>query len=550
MPTTSPLRRRLAILLTLATLCTATLLSAGLTRRVPAAADSVPAAAAVFKGGLAGTGRSTLVLYDTTGQWSHTGELYAIQAANLAGHFGTYTAMPVAAYTKGAMEPYTAVLYVGSTYGEPLPAAFLDDVRSTARPVIWMNDNIWQLTAATPGFAAAYGWMWSGLDHAAIGEVTYKGRTLTRDTANASGVMAYASVDTTTAAVLAEAVRADGTRLPWAIRSRNLTYIGEIPFAYTTATDRYLVFSDLLFDALAPGTLEEHRAMVRLEDVGPTYDVAKLRAVAEMLAARKIPYSFGVYPVHKDPAKGVSVSLKDRPRLVETLKYMLANGGTMIMHGYTHQYTDKPNPYNGVSGADFEFYAAHVDAGDYVRYDGPVPGDSTAWAAGRMMASAAEFRAAGLPVPTIFEFPHYAASAADYKAALTRFGARYERSLYFAGTLSGTAPRPEHMTGQFFPYTVTDVYGSKVLPENLGNIVLTGYNNNPSVLQADLVEAAEANLVVRDGVASFFYHPYLGTDRLGEIIDGIEDLGYAFVAPAALTSTGTTPAVPLTEHVG
>ena len=41
---------------------------------------------------------STLVLYDTTGQWGWLGELYAIMTANLASHFGTWTAMPVVSY--------------------------------------------------------------------------------------------------------------------------------------------------------------------------------------------------------------------------------------------------------------------------------------------------------------------------------------------------------------------------------------------------------------------------------------------------------------------
>ena len=189
---------------------------------------------------------------------------------------------------------------------------------------------------------------------------------------------------------------------------------------------------------------------------------------------------------------------------------------------------------NGTSGDDFEFYTAHVDDRNYVVYDGPVAGDSTILAAGRMVASAAEFRLADLPVPTIFEFPHYAASAEDYKAARSRFGTRYERSLYFAGTLSGRAPQYDHMAGQFFPYTVTDVYGSTVLPENIGNLIPKGYNNHPSVLPADLVKAAEANLVVRDGVASFFYHPYLGTKWLEETVDGIKGLGYTFVSPASM----------------
>ena len=48
--------------------------------------------------------------------------------------------------------------------------------------------------------------------------------------------------------------RAPGTAtIPWAIRSSNLTYIGEIPLTYMNETDRYLAFSDLLFSVLEPG---------------------------------------------------------------------------------------------------------------------------------------------------------------------------------------------------------------------------------------------------------------------------------------------------------
>jgi hypothetical protein len=38
------------------------------------------------------------------------------------------------------------------------------------------------------------------------------------------------------------------------------------------------------------------------------------------------------------------------------------------------------------------------------------------------------------------------------------------------------------------------------------------FNNHPPRLPADIFASADRNLVVRDGMASFFYHPYLGTD--------------------------------------
>ena len=49
--------------------------------------------------------------------------------------------------------------------------------------------------------------------------------------------------------------------------------------------------------------------------------------------------------------------------------------------------------------------------------------------------------------------------------------------------------------GQFFPYLVRDVYGSLVIPENLGNPVPVGYNNHSVVLAQGwtFVSAASAS---------------------------------------------------------
>lgn len=90
------------------------------------------------------------------------------------------------------------------------------------------------------------------------------------------------------------------------------------------------------------------------------------------------------------------------------------------------------------------------------------------------------------------------------------------------------------MIGQFFPYAVNDVYGMKVLPENIGNYEPVAVNNNPPRFPADIVENARRNLVVRDGFASFFYHPYYGTQALAQIVDGIKALGYTFVASGSV----------------
>ena len=103
-----------------------------------------------------------------------------------------------------------------------------------------------------------------------------------------------------------------------------------------------------------------------------------------------------------------------------------------------------------------------------------------------------------------------------------------------AGLLNGGSIRYDRMEGQFFPYVVRDVYGSEVLPENLGSISPTTWHTYKARRPADLVRAARANLVVRDGFAAFSFHPFLDLDLLEGDRGGNQGRGYEFVAPASL----------------
>lgn len=485
-------------------------------------------------------GSTTLVLYDTTGQYGWLGELYAQAAANLASHFGSWKAEPVADYQAGQISQYTATIYIGSTYDEPLSTSFLDDVYNSTKPVIWIYDNIWQLTNHESGFQAKYGWMWSQFDTSTVSKVIYKGVTLTRDgTDNGGGIMSYSSVDTSKATVLAEAVRdSDGSEFPWALRSGNLTYVGENPFVYTSETDRVHIFEDLLYDALDPSAPTQHLAMLRLEDINPSDDPQQLMQIAEWLYQQGIPYGFGVIPVYTDPNGYYSngtpeySSIADKNNgLASVVQYMQSHGGTLVMHGYTHQYSNVPNPYTAVTADDFEFYRVTENADHTLDYQGPVPGDSQSWAAGRIQSGLDLFKRAKVTAPQIFEFPHYAASVPDYEAAAQYFGVRWERGMYYGGYLTGGSIDYSHVIGQSFPYVVRDMYGMTVLPENCGAYAPEPFYQFPPHTVADILAAADANQVVRNGIAAFYYHPFEGLAPLQQIVQGFRDRGLTFVPP-------------------
>ena len=88
-----------------------------------------------------------------------------------------------------------------------------------------------------------------------------------------------------------------------------------------------------------------------MEDVSADSDPDDLRRVTDVLAARRIRSQIALIPVFKDPSNHVELYLSDRPEVVEALHYMVAHGGTIVMHGVTHQ-------VHGVSGDDYEFWDA------------------------------------------------------------------------------------------------------------------------------------------------------------------------------------------------
>jgi len=491
---------------------------------------------------------TTLVLYDTTGQWSWLGELYGIMTANLASHFGSWTAMPVASYQTGQLKQYTAAIYIGSTYDEPLPTAFLDDVFGTTTPVIWIYNNIWQLTTRYPNFFSTYGWIWSGFDNSTVSEVDYplppSSRTtqkLTRYALNGGGIMNYFPLSPVVT-VLANCIRSDGSTFPWALSSTgpnggSLTYIGENPLEYITEGDRYLAFCDLLFDALAPDTPTQHRALVRLEDIDPTYDTTQLMSVATWLNSQDVPFGFQIIPYYLDPLnaynKGTNITLQSKPQMVSTIGFMQSMGGVMICHGLTHQYSNVANPYTGATGDDCEFYRVTQNADNTLNFQGPVAEDSLAWAQGRFSSAQQLYQAAGFPMPQIVSFPSYAASPAGYAAAAAFFPIASERRLYFTGLLSGQPINYAQVSGQYMPYTVRDVYGTYVLADTLGGIEPLPNVSYPARLPAQIIADAQRNLAVRDGWASFFYNTKDDISYLQQTVTGLKDLGYTFVSPTA-----------------
>jgi hypothetical protein len=172
-----------------------------------------------------------------------------------------------------------------------------------------------------------------------------------------------------------------------------------------------LVLAELLHDILGQQHSIARCALVRIEDVNSESDPDQLRAVADIMSSRGIPFQISLIPIYKDPARRVEIYLSDRPRSVEALKYMVSRGGSIILHGVTHQ-------LRGNTGDDFEFWDALSDQPSH---------DSSDTSVAQKLELGMEkcFRAGVFPIT--WETPHYAASMSYYESLGRFFSHAYDR---------------------------------------------------------------------------------------------------------------------------
>lgn len=478
-----------------------------------------------------------LVIYDDWSQWRYVGGLYGEQMSDLLSHYGYAVDMlPAQNYTAGLVDTYRATIYMGTLYDTDLPTDFLNDVRTTTQPVCWMGYNLWRMAWNTdysdnPAFAEQFGYRFSQLDMG-YNTVAYKGQVLGKlDTS-----LALLEVtDPSKVEVLATSTNPDGDERPYIIRSGNFWYVGDNPlstvaYANQPRHDRLLAFCDVMHDFLQDGVTEEdHKALVRIEDVSASADPAKLREIADILSGEGVPFVVSTIPIYRDPlgywtqGEPYEVSLADSPEVVDALRYMVSKGGQIIQHGYTHQYEDIPNPYYGISGSDWEFFrVVKNDQGDLENW-GPVWEDSYDWATQRIQAGRDLLAGIGFDV-TGWLTPHYLASPVDYQV----FADNYSYSL--CPTTNFTIDDAGYLffLNLYVPFTTRDHLGMVHLPETAGFLS----PGTPYMTPDDVITRAEQVKVVRDGWLGFFFHPYLDPELLRTAVQGVKAKGYTFINPS------------------
>jgi uncharacterized protein YdaL len=433
------------------------------------------------------------IIYDGPDLPLAEGFLGAHYIKNLLGHFELRGELiRLADYQRGQLSHYRAAFYIGSVASTVVPRGFLTDVRSSKQPFCWLGLHLNQLLASSDAqhhfglrYDRAYRAGW---------RVRYKDALFPPDNLNLSIVEPAGGG----ARVVATAVQSGNVTQPYVLNRSRFWYFADNPFSAAQEGTRYLVFCDLLHDILEIDHASQSAALVRMEDVSAEADPDDLTAVANVLSRRHVPFQIATIPLYRNPTNNVEMRLSDRPKVVAAIHYMIDRGGTPVMHGWSHQ-------YHGSTGDDYEFWDGIKNA--------PIAGDSEEEMTKRLDAGLGELFANRL-FPVAFETPHYAASPIDYRAMQRRFTLFNER----------TMPTPNMGSIQYFPYPVIDEFGRYVVSENLGYLPVE--KPDPKVV----IENARLMRVVRDGVPSFYFHPFLDAKLLDQVLRGITDLGYRFVS--------------------
>ncbi len=446
--------------------------------------------------------KSVLVLFEGKEEPGNMARGDARQLATLLGHFRTtVTIKSLSDYQVGQMQNYDAVFLVGYTSWFWPPREVMKEVSNRQGTFVWLHSGMIAFNSLFPT-VPRYGFepLWMNTS----GDFNLVQRNSTTFSKEEPNITMLRVTDPNKCAVIATASSQKET-VPYIVRSGEFWYVADSPFAYASEEDRYLLFADLLHDILKEDHPTSHRALIRIEDIHPMEEPDRLRKIADVLYSKDVPFLISLIPFYVDPARGIRVSLSDKPDLVDAIHYMVRHGGTVLMHGATHQ-------YKGVTAADHEFWDGAAAK--------PIKDDSEQYVLGKVAMGLNECLRNGI-YPVIWETPHYAASQLTYDAVAKVFSTAMEQRLAI-----------DHADySQFFPYIIErDLHGQKIYPENMGYVP---QDDNDPGLPAREVEAmlrrAGKNLYVRDGFASAFYHTFIPFQNLERLVEGVKALGYTYM---------------------
>ena len=286
-------------------------------------------------------------------------------------------------------------------------------------------------------------------------------------------------------------------KYPYIINDKNLFYVSKLDLDGVL----FYIFCDSLNDIFNIKTFDKGRIFVRIEDVHAFREPKNLVEIADYLSSKNIPFTIALIPAYVNPKNHKVITLSESPEIVKAIKYMQDKGGTVILHGYTHQYKKEE-----VSGEGYEFWDGKKDE--------PLKENMKIFVKDRVLNGLRVCIENGI-YPLAFEAPHYAMESEGYK----------ELKKYFSTYMGQHQNNDKKFSTNTYLYIIRDTEEFNIfIPENLGYI-----DPEDKFTFQNIKENLDKLSIVRGFSGGFFFHSYLNIEYLKNTIEYLEKQNIEFM---------------------
>lgn len=400
-------------------------------------------------------------------------------------------------YRKGDYKDYDVIVYYGIDYRQPPPPDFLNDIANgeeiTKKRVVWIGYHLDRLGEAQKNLGFQFAEQISAAQETRLVYTYSNTDYIMRHTERTFVEITDKNWARVHATVSDRPIIASSKHKERPDNGEYFYFVGFHPTAYVMTAGAHLVFLDVLSEVY--GIPRGKVALVRLEDIHPRSSISALLSVTNYLKSERVPFTLSVIPFYVDGLDRASITGESAFRTA--VKQALLNGGELVVHGATHQ-------FDGKTGDDWEFWDEKTNK--------PIGGAE--YAEQRVKMALQEIQKAGLAPHTVgWETPHYQASDAHYAVFEKYFGFFFEPHRKF-----------ELAHVPYVIETASSVYIGTPL----------GYVQNDADISRITLEAEKLAGLKYGAVAAFFYHPFLGVDRLRAIVTALQKQGWQFQLVSSL----------------
>lgn len=387
-------------------------------------------------------------------------------------------------YKSGDMDSYNSV-FVINIENDINNKQFLDDLSVYKNKIYWIGNKIENFLNENKKYTVKY-----DSQNYSINELIYKKNSLIINSGYLYNIMTVLK----DAKVLAEMSDSYNT-YPFIINEDNLYYISRWDL------ENSFIFEDSLNDFYNIKHFDKGKIFIRIEDVHPFRDTKQLREIADYLYSKDIPFMIALIPTYVDSKTQAITTMDMKPEFIETIQYMQEKGGSIVLHGYTHQLDNEE-----ISGEGYEFWD--------IKNDTHVDEDIEPYVKNRVL-SGLRLCIENKIYPLAYEAPHYAINTDGYK----------ELKKYFSTYVGQYQNNNNNFATNSSPFTIKDSDTFNVLiPENLNYV-----DENDEFSVDKIKESFKKLSMVRGYTGGFFFHPYLDINYLKEIVEFLEDENVEFL---------------------